>query len=166
MPATAPISVLFLCTHNSARSVISECVLNSLGGGRYRAYSAGSHPSGRVNPSALALLGRLGYDTAGVRSKSWDEFAAPGAPPIDVVVTVCDDAAGETCPLWPGQPLKAHWGVADPSRVDGSEAEKTAAWETAHRILRNRIEAFIALPFGDLEPGDLKTRLAAIGEIL
>lgn len=163
---TSPIrNVLFLCTHNSARSVIAECTLNALGEGRFRAFSAGSHPSGRVNPAALELVSGLGYDVSGVRSKSWDEFAAPGAPPLDVVITVCDDAAGETCPFWPGRPASGHWGVADPSRAEGSEAAKRAAWETAHRILKARIEAFLALPIDDLDPAQLKARLAEIGKL-
>jgi arsenate reductase len=148
------------------RSVISECVLNALGKGRFKGYSAGSHPSGRVNPAALELLGRLGYDTAGARSKSWEEFAAPGAPQMDVIITVCDDAAGETCPLWPGRPATAHWGVADPSRVEGDDAARSAAWETAHRSLRKRIEAFIALPFEHLDNATMKLRLAEIGALV
>lgn len=165
MPDKRPISVLFLCTHNSARSVISECVLNGLGKGRFKGYSAGSHPSGRVNPAAIALLDRLGYDTSAVRSKPWEEFSAPGAPRLDVIVTVCDGAAGETCPIWPGRPATAHWGVADPSRVDGDEAVRQAAWERAYHILKKRIEAFIALPLAELDAATLKRHLADIGKL-
>jgi arsenate reductase (thioredoxin) len=117
-----PFNVLFLCTHNSARSVIAECVMNRLGAGKFRAYSAGSQPSGKIHPFALELLQRLNYDTQGLRSKSWQEFAGAGAPQLDFVFTVCDDAANEVCPVWPGRPMSAHWGLADPSRVAGSEA--------------------------------------------
>ncbi len=144
-------TVLFLCTHNSARSVLAEAAMNSLGRGRFRGYSAGSHPSGRVNPYALELLAHLGHDVSGIRSKSWDEFAAPGPPPLDFVITVCDDAAGETCPHWPGQPATAHWGLPDPSRVEGSESEKRAAFAETFRMLTRRIEPFTQLPMASLD---------------
>jgi arsenate reductase len=136
-------SVLFLCTGNSARSIMAEVMMNHLGGGRYRAYSAGSHPAGQVNPLAVETLHEMGLRAEGLRSKSWDEFAAPGAPPIDFVVTVCDNAAGEMCPLWPGKPVKAHWGVEDPAAVQGSEAQRRAAFGQAAALLRLRIERFL-----------------------
>ena len=125
---TQPLNVLFLCTHNSARSVIAECVLNRLGNGRFKSFSAGSQPSGRVHPYALQLLDQLNYDTRNLRSKSWEEFAAAGAPQLDFVFTVCDDAANETCPVWPGQPMSAHWGLPDPSAATGSESERRFAF--------------------------------------
>ena len=158
-----PMSVLFLCTHNSARSVLSECLLNRLGMGRFRAYSAGSAPRGAVNRLALDLLNEKGYDTSGLRSKSWDEFAAPDAPHVDLVVTVCDSAAAEVCPVWPGHPLTTHWGVPDPSAATGAEAERRAAFERAYRQLEVRIERFLALPFDALDAQSLKQRLDAIG---
>ncbi|MDX2309290.1 MAG: arsenate reductase ArsC [Hyphomicrobium sp.] len=160
-------NVLFLCTHNSARSVIAECILNSLGTtigkGRFRGLSAGSHPRGAVNPYALDLLNALNYDTSQLRSKSWDEFAAPGAPPLDFVFTVCDDAAGEVCPYWPGQPMTAHWGLPDPSVAQGSEAEKRAAFAETHRMLYQRIGIFLSLPFDALDRLTLQKRLDDIG---
>ncbi len=156
-------NVLFLCTHNSCRSVIAESILNAIGGGRFRGFSAGSHPSGRINPGAIALLTRKGYPTVGLRSKTWDEFAAPGAAPIDYIITVCADAAGETCPFWPGHPTSAHWGVADPSRFEGTDSERQAAFDETHRLLYDRIKAFIDLPFDALDPSALKQRLMAIG---
>ena len=156
-------NVLFLCTHNSARSVIGECVVNALGGGRFRGFSAGSHPRGAINPYALEMLSRLNYDTSGLRSKSWDEFAAPGAPQLDFVFTVCDDAAGETCPHWPGQPMTAHWGLPDPSAVAGNEAEKRAAFNETHRMLHQRISIFVNLPFESLDRLSLQQRLDDMG---
>ncbi|MDX2257297.1 MAG: arsenate reductase ArsC [Hyphomicrobiaceae bacterium] len=156
-------NVLFLCTHNSARSVIGECIINALGKGRFRGYSAGSHPRGAVNPYALEMLERLNYDTSRLRSKSWDEFAAPGAPPLDFVFTVCDDAAGETCPHWPGQPMTAHWGLPDPSAVTGSEAEKRAAFTETHRMLHQRISIFVNLPIASLDRLTLQKRLDEMG---
>lgn len=141
-----PLNVLFLCTHNSARSVLAECLLNHLGRGRFRAFSAGSTPSGTVNPFALQALAEQGVDTAGVRSKAWDEFALPGAPQMDLVITVCDAAAGETCPVWPGHPATAHWGYADPSRVAGSEAAKLTAFRDTLALIRRRLEILIAMP--------------------
>lgn len=137
-------NVLFLCTGNSARSILAEAYLNAAGQGRYRAYSAGSKPGGRVNPHALSLLREKGISAEGARSKSWDEFAVPGAPRLDLVVTVCDNAAGETCPVWPGAPSRAHWGVDDPAAVEGSDAEKRAAFEKAFRELKAKIDAFLA----------------------
>jgi len=156
-------NVLFLCTGNCARSILAQSALSRLGEGRFRAYSAGSHPKGRVEPMALRLLERLGYPTAGLRSKSWDEFAAPGAPVMDFVFTVCDDAAGEACPVWPGHPMTAHWGIADPVRVEGSDLERESAFLTALRYLENRIRLFVALPFDKLEGAALSARLRAIG---
>jgi arsenate reductase (thioredoxin) len=141
-----PFNVLFLCTHNSARSVIAECVMNRLGAGEFRAYSAGSQPSGKIHPFALELLQRLNYDTQGLRSKSWQEFAGAGAPQLDFVFTVCDDAANEVCPVWPGRPMSAHWGLADPSRVAGSEAVRRYAFADTHRMLQQRIGIFTSLP--------------------
>ena len=136
-------NVLFLCTGNSARSILAEAYLNYAGKGRFRAHSAGSHPGGKVNPFALDLLREKGIATAGLRSKSWDEFAAPGAPPMDYVFTVCDNAAGETCPLWPGHPVKEHWGVPDPAAVQGSDEEKRAAFLAAFDQLSTRIDRFL-----------------------
>jgi arsenate reductase len=158
-----PYNVLFLCTHNSARSVLAEAIMNKIGAGKFVAYSAGSQPRGAINPNTLKLLNGLGYDTSGFRSKSWDEFAKPGAPEIDFIFTVCDDAAGEVCPVWPGKPLTAHWGVADPSAVNGSELEIARAFQEAYRLLYRRIELFAALPIRGLDTMTLKTRLREIG---
>jgi protein-tyrosine-phosphatase len=138
-----PLNVLFLCTGNSARSILAEAYLNSAGKGRFKAYSAGSKPAGRVNPFALELLQCKGIDCAGLRSKSWDEFGAPGAPRMDFIFTVCDNAAAETCPYWPGRPATAHWGIADPAAVNGSAAQKSAAFEAAFGELSSRIDAFL-----------------------
>ena len=157
-------NVLFLCTHNSARSVIAEAVMNELGKGRFQAYSAGSMPSGRVNPYAIDMLSKLGYDVSGVRSKSWDEFAGPDAPKMDFVFTVCDDAANETCPYWPGQPMTAHWGVPDPAAVEGSDETKRLAFARAYKQLYNRIQVFTALPVASLDKIALKKELDAIGQ--
>lgn len=156
-------NVLFLCTGNSARSILAESILNKDGAGRFRAYSAGSLPKGEVNPLAVETLERFGYPTTGLRSKSWDEFDAPGAPTMDFVFTVCDNAAGEVCPIWPGHPLKAHWGIEDPAAVDGSQVQKLTAFATAFRYLKNRIDAFVALPFDKLEASSLHSHLDAIG---
>jgi protein-tyrosine-phosphatase len=158
-----PYNVLFLCTHNSARSIIAECVMNRLGAGKFTAYSAGSQPSGRIHPFALELLQRLNYDTSDLRSKSWEEFAKPGAPELDFVFTVCDDAANEVCPVWPGQPMTAHWGLADPSRADGNEAERRFAFADTHRMLNQRISIFTNLPLASLDRLTLKHRLDEIG---
>jgi protein-tyrosine-phosphatase len=144
-------NVLFLCTGNSARSIIAESVLNRIGKGRFRAYSAGSYPRGTVHPFALDLLRRQGYDTAKLRSKSWDEFAAPEAPPLDFVFTVCDNAAGEVCPLWPGQPMTAHWGMPDPAAATGSETERRLAFAETLKMLTRRIGAFASLPIPALD---------------
>jgi arsenate reductase len=158
-----PLNVLFLCTGNSARSILAEAFLNSAGRGRFRAYSAGSHPAGNVNPFALELLQRNRISTASVRSKSWDEFARPGAPGMDFIFTVCDNAAGEACPLWPGQPISAHWGVADPAAVDGSDDDKRKAFAQAFAALSARIRLFIELPLESLKVKALQARLRAIG---
>jgi protein-tyrosine-phosphatase len=158
-----PYNVLFLCTHNSARSIIAECVMNRLGAGKFKAYSAGSRPTGRVHPYALELLQRLNYDTSGLRSKSWEEFSKPGAPVLDFVFTVCDDAANEVCPAWPGQPMTAHWGLADPSRAEGNEAERRFAFADTHRMLNQRIGIFTSLPLASLDRLTLKHRLDEIG---
>ena len=141
-----PLNVLFLCTHNSARSVLAECLLNHLGGARFRAFSAGSQPSGRVNPFALQALAEQGIDTTGGRSKAWDEFAAPDAPAMDLIITVCDSAAGETCPVWPGHPATAHWGYADPSATPGSDAAKLTAFRDTLALIRRRLEILVAMP--------------------
>ncbi|MFC6486639.1 arsenate reductase ArsC [Nitratireductor sp. GCM10026969] len=156
-------NVLFLCTHNSARSIIAECLLNRHGEGRFKAFSAGSQPRGRVHPYALDLLRQRGYETAGLRSKSWDEFAGPDAPKLDFVFTVCHDAANETCPVWPGQPVTAHWGVPDPSTATGTEAEQRFAFADTLRMLRQRISIFVNLPVGSLDRLSLQNRLDEIG---
>jgi arsenate reductase len=158
-----PLNVLFLCTHNSARSVIAECVMNRLGAGKFKAYSAGSQPSGKVHPFALELLQRLNYSTRDLRSKSWEEFAQPEAPRLDFVFTVCDDAADEVCPVWPGQPISAHWGLPDPSRAEGNEAERRLAFADTHRMLNQRISIFVSLPLRSLDKLSLKRRLDEIG---
>ena len=162
-PSDKVYNALFLCTGNSARSVLAESILNRLGGGRFKAFSAGSHPTGRVNPHAIALLKRLNYPTVGLRSKSWDEFAARGAPALDFVFTVCDNAAGEVCPIWPGQPMTAHWGIPDPAAAAGTEAEIAAAFADAYRMLERRIDIFTNLPLTSLDRLALQKRLDAIG---
>ena len=154
-------NVLFLCTGNSARSIMAETLLNADGDGRFRGYSAGSFPKGEVHPMALDVLAGLGFGTEGLRSKSWDEFARPGAPAIDFIVTVCDDAAGETCPIWPGHPMTAHWGIEDPARVEGDEQRQ--AFLQALRFLRNRIALFLALPIESFDRMTLQAKLRAIG---
>jgi arsenate reductase len=156
-------NILFLCTGNSARSVLAEAYLNAKARGRFVAHSAGSHPTGKINPFAIELLQKNRMDTSGLRSKSWDEFAAAGAPKLDFVVTVCDDAAGETCPFWPGQPITAHWGVPDPAAVQGTDDEKRKAFLTAFTVLSTRINYLLALPIEKLDRLTLKTRLAEIG---
>ncbi len=157
-------NVLFLCTGNSARSVMGECILNRLGRGRFRAFSAGSHPKGEINPHTIETLKKLNYLTDDLRSKSWDEFAAPGAPELQFVFTVCDQAAQEVCPLWPGQPMSAHWGIPDPAAVEGSEAEQRIAFADAYRMLFNRISIFVNLPLTSLDRLSLQRRLDEIGE--
>ncbi|MFD2251886.1 arsenate reductase ArsC [Pseudochelatococcus lubricantis] len=156
-------NVLFLCTGNSARSIMAESILNKDGAGRFRAFSAGSHPKSAVNPFALKVLESFDYPTDGLRSKSWDEFGKPDAPVMDFVFTVCDNAAGETCPVWPGHPMTAHWGIEDPAAVEGADIEKEAAFVTAFRYLRNRISAFSSLPIESLDRTALGTKLREIG---
>jgi arsenate reductase len=156
--------VLFLCTGNSARSILAEALLQRLGGGRFRAHSAGSHPTGRVHPLAFELLRERGYDVSGLRSKSWDEFARPGAPALDFVFTVCDAAAGEACPVWPGQPLTAHWGVEDPAAFAGPQERQRWVFRRAYRVLERRIELFASLSLESLDRLSLKARLEEIGK--
>ena len=157
-------NVLFLCTGNSARSILAEVQLNKLGRGQFRGYSAGSFPNGKVNPFAIEFLANNGFPTDGLRSKSWDEFAVPGAPVMDYVLTVCDQAAGEQCPFWPGQPVSAHWGVPDPAAVEGSDDQKRHAFMEAATVLRKRIELFTALPTASLDRMSLKSQLDRIGK--
>ncbi|CAN5852394.1 hypothetical protein BH11PSE1_BH11PSE1_25410 [soil metagenome] len=159
-----PFQVLFLCTGNSARSILAEAILNRLGDGRFVAHSAGSLPKGEVHPQSLALLARKGYATADLRSKSWDEFAAPGAPRLDFVFTVCDNAAAEVCPIWPGQPISAHWGVPDPAAVTGAPAEIAVAFAETYRQMSRRIEAFVSLPIASLDSLTLQRRVREIGQ--
>src|SRR5947209_6267444 len=156
-------NVLFLCTGNSARSILAEAILNKIGVGKFKAYSAGSMPKGQVNPNTLRLLQRLGYDATGYWSKSWAVFARPAAPEMDFVFTVCDDAAGETCPVWPGRPMTAHWGISDPAAATGTDAEIAAAYSDAYRMLQRRIEAFAALPISALDFMTLQAKLRDIG---
>jgi protein-tyrosine-phosphatase len=163
MPERA-LNVLFLCTGNSARSVLAESILNRLGAGKFRAFSAGSRPRGAVHPKTIELLDSLGYETKTLRSKSWDEFAKPGAPPIDFIFTVCDNAAGETCPVWPGKPMTAHWGIPDPAEARGTDAQIAVAFQDAYRMLTKRIELFIALPVEKLDQMTLQARLREIGQ--
>ncbi|MBX9925976.1 MAG: arsenate reductase ArsC [Hyphomicrobiaceae bacterium] len=163
--ANKPLNVLFLCTHNSARSVIAECIMNRLGAGKFRGFSAGSMPRGAINPYALELLQKLNYDVSDLSSKSWSAFAEPGAPTMDFVFTVCDDAAAETCPVWPGQPITAHWGLADPSAAVGTEAEKRVAFTETHRMLYQRIGIFVNLPLASLDRLRLQQELNRIGRI-
>jgi len=158
-----PFNVLFLCTGNSARSILAEVMMNAMGAPRFKAYSAGSHPAGRVNPFAIELLQKNHLPTDGLRSKSWDEFAAAGAPALDFVFTVCDSAAGEACPLWPGQPITAHWGVEDPAAVEGSDDGKRKAFFNAYSRLRHRIQLFLSLPLIKLDRVALTQRLKEIG---
>jgi len=158
-----PMNVLFLCTGNSARSILAEAMMNTLGAQRFQAYSAGSHPNGTVNPFAIELLQKNRMPTEGLRSKSWDEFAAPEAPQLDFVFTVCDAAAGEVCPLWPGQPISAHWGVEDPAAVEGSDEAKRKAFFNAYNRLHNRIQLFLNLPLAKLDRVAVTQRLKEIG---
>lgn len=158
-------NVLFLCTGNSARSILAEAILNQIGKGRFRAYSAGSHPAGKVNPYVLEMLAAQNLPVADLRSKSWDEFALPGAPALDFVFTVCDNAAGEVCPVWPGQPVSAHWGIEDPAAVEGDDAARRHAVHTALQLLNRRISVFINLPFAKLDKMALKQEVDSIGRL-
>lgn len=160
----SPFNVLFLCTGNSARSILAEGLLRGLGGDRFRAYSAGSTPKGEVHPLALATLSSFSLPSDGYRSKSWDEFAAPGAPKMDFIITVCDNAAGEVCPVWPGQPMTAHWGIADPAAYEGTEEERRKAFQDAARVLKRRLELFLSLPIDRLDAMSLQTELRGIGK--
>ncbi len=159
-----PYNVLFLCTGNSARSVMAKVILNRAGQGKFRAFSAGSQPKGQIHPYTLDLLRKLNYDVSGLRSKSWKEFSGPDAPELDFVFTVCDDAARETCPVWPGQPMTAHWGVPDPAAATGTEAEVRFAFADAVRMLTNRINIFVSLPLRSLDQLTLQRQLDAIGK--
>ena len=163
MTTERPLNVLFLCTHNSARSQMAECIMQRLGMGKFKGYSAGSHPSADVHPFALELLKRLNYDTSNLRTKSWDEFAAPGAPPLDFVFTVCDDAANEVCPVWPGQPMTAHWGIPDPAAVRGTAEQIERAFRDAFFLLDRRISLFLSLPLSTLDQLSLKKEIDNIG---
>ena len=162
---TRPFNVLILCTGNSARSILAESLINHWGRGRFIGYSAGSSPKGEVHPIALDLLRQMKMPAEGMRSKSWEEFARPGAPPLDFVFTVCDNAAGEMCPVWPGQPMTAHWGVADPAAVDGTETDKWLAFRQAFRELESRIRIFTSLPVESLDRAKLQARLHEIGKL-
>jgi protein-tyrosine-phosphatase len=160
-----PYNVLFLCTGNSARSIIAEAILNKLGAGKFHAYSAGSQPKGHMHPEALKLLRSLSYDTSGFRSKSWSELADPGAPLLDFVFTVCDNAAGEVCPVWPGQPMTAHWGLPDPAEAKGNAAEIALAFKDTYRMLNQRIGIFVSLPLRSLDQLSLQKKLREIGRM-
>jgi arsenate reductase len=162
---TQPFNVLFLCTGNSARSIMAEAILNKDGGGNFRAFSAGSHPKGKVNPFALKVLDGYGYPTEGLRSKGWDEFAVPDGPVMDFVFTVCDNAAGEVCPVWPGQPMTAHWGIEDPAAVEGTDIQKETAFVQAFRYLKNRIGVFTSLPLRSIGQMALGSKLREIGQL-
>jgi len=163
--AEQPYNVLFLCTGNSARSIMAEAILNKRRAGKFRAFSAGSHPKGQVHPETLRLLRSLGHDTASCRSKSWSEFADPGAPLLDFVFTVCDSAAGESCPVWPGQPMTAHWGIPDPVEAKGNPAEVALAFKDAYRMLERRIGTFVSLPLRSLDRMSLQNKLRDIGRL-
>ncbi|MEM7443710.1 MAG: arsenate reductase ArsC [Pseudomonadota bacterium] len=162
--APQPYNILFLCTHNSARSVMAECIVNRVGRGRFVGYSAGSQPSGTINPTVKTLLERLNYKTDGLRSKSWDDFAAKGAPQMNFVITVCDQAAGEVCPVWPGQPMTAHWGFPDPSSFEGTDAEKAAFTADVYRMIERRLDILVNLPIASLESLKLQQQLDDIGK--
>lgn len=165
VPSDRVFNVLFLCTHNSARSVIAESILNRSGKGKFRAFSAGSHPRGQIHPYAIDLLRNLNFDVSGLRSKSWGEFASSDAPRTDFVFTVCDDAAKEVCPVWPGQPMTAHWGVPDPSTAEGKEAEKRVAFVSTFRMLQRRIDVFTSLPLASLARLALQKKIDDIGRM-
>ncbi len=158
-------NVLFLCTGNSARSILAEAILNSVGRGHFRAFSAGSHPTGKVNPFAIELLQKQRLAVTDLRSKAWDEFAAPGAPQLDFVFTVCDNAAGEVCPVWPGKPITAHWGIEDPAAAEGSDEDKRKAFSAASKLLQRRIALFTSLPLARLDAMAIKHELQAIGRL-
>jgi len=162
--ASQALNVLFLCTANSARSIMAESILNATAPGRFRGFSAGSHPGGTVNPFAIELLEKNRYPTEGLRSKDWNEFASPGAPALDFVFTVCDNAAGEVCPVWPGQPISAHWGVADPAAAQGSDQDRRRAFLDAFLMLQRRIQLFTSLPFTKIDKLSLQQRLRDIGK--
>src|SRR6202043_1283416 len=164
MTADRIYNVLFLCTGNSARSILAESLLNTLGRGKFRAFSAGSFPKGQVHPFAVDLLKRMNLPAESLRSKSWDEFAAPGAPPIDFIFTVCDNAAGEVCPVWPGKPMTAHWGIADPAAVEGTDAEKAIAFRKALKELETRIKLLTSLPIDSLDRTTLQAKFREIGK--
>ncbi len=164
MNGQRPYNVLFLCTGNSARSILAESLMNTLGKGKFRAFSAGSLPKGQVHPLALELLRRTNLPTEGFRSKTWDEFATPGAPPMDFIFTVCDNAAGEVCPVWPGKPMSAHWGIADPAAADGTDAEKAFAFLKTLKELETRIKLFTKLPIDSLDRTTLQAKLRDIGK--
>ena len=159
-----PYNILFLCTGNSARSILAEAIMNRVGKGKFKAYSAGSHPKGEIHPCAMKLLRSLDFPVEGMRSKSWDEFEVEGAPTFNFIVTVCDNATGEVCPIWPGKPIKSHWGIADPAAVEGSDAQVSLAFADAFRMLGNRIRLFSCLPFEKLDNLSLKRRMDEIGE--
>ena len=159
-------NVLFLCTGNSARSIIAEAIMNRVGAGRFRGYSAGSHPTGTVNPHAIALLKALNHPTGDLRSKDWNEFSGPDAPQMDFVFTVCDNAANEVCPIWPGQPISAHWGLPDPAAAEGTDAEIAAAFADTYRMMNNRIEIFVNLPHASLDRLSLQRHLDEVGRTL
>lgn len=165
MSASKTYNVLFLCTGNSARSILAEALIGRLGEGQFRGFSAGSHPKGAVHPLALELLQSLGYSTVGYRSKGWEEFARPGAPELDFVFTVCDDAAGEVCPIWPGAPVTAHWGVPDPDAAEGDELARKNAFRTAYRLLEHRIRLFANLRIAELDRLSLKRKVDEIGDL-
>jgi arsenate reductase len=159
-----PYNILILCTGNSARSILGEALFNTLGAGRFQAYSAGSHPSGKVNPFAIEQVQALGYPVENLRSKSWDEFALPDAPQMDFILTVCDNAAGEVCPLWPGKPVTAHWGFPDPAAVEGTDEVKRAAFASTLRQIRKRVQLFLSLPLETLDRLTIESQLRAIGK--
>lgn len=163
MARDRPLNALFLCSGNSARSIMAESILRHEGGGRFNAFSAGSHPAGRVNPHAIELLRENQFPVDNLRSKSWEEFETPGAPPLDFVITVCDNAAGEVCPVWPGRPVTAHWGVPDPAATEGSEADKRAAFSQAFHLLLTRVRLFTSLSLAKLDQASLQARLREIG---
>ena len=160
-----PYNILVLCTGNSARSIMAEALFNTMGAGRFKAYSAGSHPTGKVNPFAIEQVQQLGYPLDGLRSKSWDEFAEPNAPELDFVITVCDNAAGEVCPFWPGQPVTAHWGFPDPAAVAGTDEEKRAAFTRVFHQMRNRVQLLLSLPLETLDRMAIEKQVRAIGKI-